>query len=179
MQTNKQTPLFACHFTQQMTHLVCKSSLSYGHHDIAWLRSRVVSFNPNIQKHLQNLLITLQLDQQCPKTFKKCSKLFKIVQIWHFQFWSSKFHGWDVADNDTTSHHCDMELLHMSFVWPVRNVRDVHECTHKCREANSTLTNPVSTLKLRARKTKWSSQPVLWQLATEWRVAVKAGDNYL
>jgi len=85
MQTNKQTPLFACHFTQQMTHLVCKSSLSYGHHGIAWLRSRVVSFTPNIQKHLQNLLITLQLDQQCRRFFfqkhsknvQNYSKLFR------------------------------------------------------------------------------------------------------
>ena len=34
---------------------------THKHHDIAWLPSRVVSFNPNIQKHLHILLITLQL----------------------------------------------------------------------------------------------------------------------
>jgi len=39
--------------------------------------------HPNNQKHLHDLLIALQLDQQCLWfLFQKCSKLFKIVQMW-------------------------------------------------------------------------------------------------
>jgi len=44
------------------------------------LPSWVVSFNPNNQKHLHNLLITLQLDQQCWWFVK--FKSVQIVQIW-------------------------------------------------------------------------------------------------
>ena len=80
-QTNKQTPLLACYFTKHTTYLVCKL-LPHGHHDIAWLPSQVVSFNPNIQKHLHILLITLQfswinnVDDFFSKNVQKYSKMF-------------------------------------------------------------------------------------------------------
>jgi len=78
-QQQKQTHAHHCWLvTSPSTWLTVLGLRMFSLMDTMTLPSQLVSFNPNNQKRPHNLLITLQLDQQC--LWFVFSKMFKIVQ---------------------------------------------------------------------------------------------------